>query len=339
MQREKYIDVAKGIGILLVVYGHVIEWGKLESLSGVFQVIYTFHMPLFFFVTGYLLGLRKYEVDFSLLKQVKKIGLSLFVPYFVWSIVYMYIGGALENSERYKAVFTLRGIAPLWFLAALGLCELVFFALMYSIRKMSDGRKLALFAVLGVLSLALAFLMEYIKTALGLSRENPGVATYYLFVTIARFFLSFPVLVFGFLFAKADVLKRLGKVWCLILGLVLMGAVVSVTVLSDLRVNMHTFEISSLPLFVPVAFAGAAGTLMLSYSAEKFASPLSLPGQYSLGIMILHYMPFKALKYSLKLADFVWGNEVFLSLFATVLTLGISFLGVYLIKKKFFIFK
>ena len=110
MQREKYIDVAKGIGILLVVYGHVINSGSLESLSVVSQVIYSFHMPLFFFVTGYLLGLRKYDGGFSLSKQLKKVGLTLFLPYFVWSFVYMYIGSALENPERYKAVFTLRGI-------------------------------------------------------------------------------------------------------------------------------------------------------------------------------------------------------------------------------------
>ncbi len=339
MQREKYIDVAKGIGILLVVYGHVINSGSLESLSVVSQVIYSFHMPLFFFVTGYLLGLRKYDGGFSLSKQLKKVGLTLFLPYFVWSFVYMYIGSALENLERYKAVFTLRGIAPLWFLAALGLCEVVFFAFIYITRKMGEGKRLVLLGILGVLSLTAGFLMEYIKLTLGLSSENPGVATYYMFVTLARFFLSFPVLVFGFFFSKADVPKRLGKAGCLIFGLVLMGGVVAVTLLCDLKVNLHTFDISSLMVFVPVAFAGSAGVLMLSYSVEKIASFLSLLGQYSLGIMILHYLPFKALKYSVELADFVWSNEIFTSFFATVLVLGISLLGVFLVKKRFFIIR
>ncbi len=336
-QREKYIDVAKGIGILLVVYGHVINSGGLESLGVVSQVIYSFHMPLFFFVTGYLAGLRKYNSEFSFLKQLKKIGLSLFLPYIVWSFVYMYIGGALENLERYKAVFTLRGIAPLWFLAALGLCEVVFFAVLYLARKLSEGKGIALFVALGVLSLLAGFVMEYIKVNFGLSSENPGVATYYIFVTVARFFLSFPMVVLVFLFAKAGVLKKLGKVWSLLLGLVLMGVVVAVTMLTDLKVNMHTFEISNLPLFVAVAFGGSIGVMMLSFSVEKFSTALSLMGQYSLGIMILHYMPFKALKYSVELAGALWSNEIFTSLFATALTLGVSFLGIYLIKKKFFL--
>lgn len=339
MQREKFIDVAKGLGILLVVYGHVINSGKLESLDVISQVIYSFHMPLFFYVTGYLSTLRKYDGDFSFLKQLKKIGLSLFVPYLVWSLIYMYIGGALEKSERYKAVLTLRGIAPLWFLGALGLCEILFFAVMYLARKTESKKQIAVIALSGAVSLGLAFLMEYIKSSFGLSSENPGVATYYVFVTVARLFLSFPMVVMGFLFAKADVLKRLGKAWSLIVGVALMGGVVAVVILCDLNVNMHTFEISNLPLFVIVALAGAVGVLMVSYSAEKFASALSYMGQNSLGIMILHYMPFKALAYSVKLAESVWSNEIFVSLFATALTLGVSVFGIYLIRKKFFIIR
>lgn len=51
----EWVDVARGIGILLVVLGHAIAdttqdvflYGKL------FQIIYSFHMPLFFFLSGF----------------------------------------------------------------------------------------------------------------------------------------------------------------------------------------------------------------------------------------------------------------------------------------------
>lgn len=49
-QRETWIDVLKGIGIILVVIGHVSLGNTLNSW------IYTFHMPLFFSVSGYLWG-------------------------------------------------------------------------------------------------------------------------------------------------------------------------------------------------------------------------------------------------------------------------------------------
>lgn len=58
---EAWPDIAKGIGILLVVYGHVargIEKAGLPIDPVFFKtvdvLIYAFHMPLFFFVSGYL---------------------------------------------------------------------------------------------------------------------------------------------------------------------------------------------------------------------------------------------------------------------------------------------
>lgn len=47
MQREQWIDVFRGIGIVLVVWGHV--YGGYS-----FDLIFLFHMPLFFFISGYL---------------------------------------------------------------------------------------------------------------------------------------------------------------------------------------------------------------------------------------------------------------------------------------------
>lgn len=44
--RAEWIDVLKGIGIILVVIGHVNTKGFLV------QWLYTFHMPLFFALSG-----------------------------------------------------------------------------------------------------------------------------------------------------------------------------------------------------------------------------------------------------------------------------------------------
>ena len=46
-QRDAVVDIAKGIGILLVVYGH------LHNPINTF--IYAFHMPLFFFLSGFFI--------------------------------------------------------------------------------------------------------------------------------------------------------------------------------------------------------------------------------------------------------------------------------------------
>lgn len=56
--RNTTIDILKGIAIILVVYGHVIQRSmspyEIDAhLNPVFKLIYTFHMPLFFFLSGY----------------------------------------------------------------------------------------------------------------------------------------------------------------------------------------------------------------------------------------------------------------------------------------------
>lgn len=47
-QFNNYITIAKSIGIILMVLGHI----EIPSLLKNF--IYVFHMPLFFFCSGYL---------------------------------------------------------------------------------------------------------------------------------------------------------------------------------------------------------------------------------------------------------------------------------------------
>ena len=83
-KRLKYIDVVKGIAIILVVLGH-------RSFSEkVVQAIYLFHMPLFFIVSGYL-----DTMSVSTLKDIKTIAKKkisgLIYPYFILgSIIIIY---------------------------------------------------------------------------------------------------------------------------------------------------------------------------------------------------------------------------------------------------------
>ena len=73
--RIVWIDYAKAIGITLVILGHVpvpadIKW-----------VIYGFHMPLFFVISGYLMS-RHYDTRVG---QLKKIANSLLLPYLIYA--------------------------------------------------------------------------------------------------------------------------------------------------------------------------------------------------------------------------------------------------------------
>lgn len=52
VERVEYIDKLKGFAIIVVVMGHVLEWGMgiSDSLANLFYS--SFHMPLFMFLSG-----------------------------------------------------------------------------------------------------------------------------------------------------------------------------------------------------------------------------------------------------------------------------------------------
>jgi fucose 4-O-acetylase-like acetyltransferase len=77
--RTLWIDFAKVIGIWLVIFGHM----KLPV--NLTNVIYSFHMPLFFFISGYLEKNRSIKENF--LNSIK----TLIVPYvLLYSLYYLW---------------------------------------------------------------------------------------------------------------------------------------------------------------------------------------------------------------------------------------------------------
>src|SRR3954470_17622498 len=73
--RLEWVDVAKGVGIVLVILGHV---PPLEGQE-VHRVIYWFHMPLFFFLGGVVLRRTVPTKD-----MIARRARQLAIPYFVY---------------------------------------------------------------------------------------------------------------------------------------------------------------------------------------------------------------------------------------------------------------
>lgn len=134
--RETSLDVARGAGIILVVYGHVLRGAVSSGLvpagvpdtvfAWIDYVIYTFHMPLFFFLSGL-------HVCHSLRGAPKRfIGSkvrTIVYPYLLWSVLQGGVQIAMA-SRGTNHPFTFgdllsigwRPFAQFWFLYALMLC-------------------------------------------------------------------------------------------------------------------------------------------------------------------------------------------------------------------------
>ena len=81
--RIEYVDSIRGFAIILVVIGHILlfSYGDKPDNNWLFRLIYIFHMPLFFFISGYLTYKEKSSVTFQKLKsEFTKKTLSIFLP-------------------------------------------------------------------------------------------------------------------------------------------------------------------------------------------------------------------------------------------------------------------
>ncbi len=117
-KRIDYIDIAKAIGILLVLLGHLIPDGY-NSLK---SVIYSFHMPLFFILSGMTLK----DLNFTIF--AKKRFYSVLLPYLLWAAIFSkfsfkncayIIYGSNESLQRAGSN------AMLWFLVSMFIGSIV----------------------------------------------------------------------------------------------------------------------------------------------------------------------------------------------------------------------
>ena len=86
--RNKSIDALKGVGIILMVLGHMHYSALFEKF------VFGFHMPLFFCVSGYL-----YKKPFSLKKYTVRKVQSLLVPYVSFGLLYCIIAGVFYGKS------------------------------------------------------------------------------------------------------------------------------------------------------------------------------------------------------------------------------------------------
>lgn len=71
-----YIDTAKGIGMLCIVFGHIMTNGML------WQWCFAFHVPFFFFISGITYRYKPDKIKF-ILNKIKR----LLVPYWICSLI------------------------------------------------------------------------------------------------------------------------------------------------------------------------------------------------------------------------------------------------------------
>ena len=96
INKNNYIAIAKAIGIILMVVGHS---GCPSIIS---RFLYTFHMPLFFFCSGYL---YKEVTDTETYKKYAKRKIKgLYYPYLKWSVLFLLLHNLFCRVNIYNSI-------------------------------------------------------------------------------------------------------------------------------------------------------------------------------------------------------------------------------------------
>ena len=287
--RNVSLDIAKAICIILMVAGH----------SGcpkyIHDVIYLFHMPAFFLISGMLLS-EKYYLD--LRKGVKKKFKSYYIPYVKWSIVFILAHNILYQLNFYSNSYSLTEtilnillaitmmktemlLGGYWFLSSLlwaSIASILFVFMLNKYRKLN-----AKFLLGGVVFSLLFTTIE----ALFLDRfPQIKIPSQFDPHTV----MAFSFFIFGYMLRRNDFLNRK---YVFPFSILLLIPVVTALV-ADWSMDLAkewTF------IYFSVAVCGAVGILKFSQhlAKKKIANLLTYIGDKTLYILTFHFLCFKPL--------------------------------------------
>jgi polysaccharide biosynthesis protein PslL len=166
-RRIGYIDIAKGIGIVLVVMGHN-DFALISPLAS--KLIYSFHMPMFFFMSGmfsnpdvpfWVFARRRFD------RVLRPFLFTLLLIYFM-SISFSKVSILVATRRLLKALYGnghYLDWVQLWFLPHLFVVSLFAFMFVYIIRRTGVDQIrwiiLAAIYIIGVLGIALFWPFEF----------------------------------------------------------------------------------------------------------------------------------------------------------------------------------
>ena len=323
-KRISWIDIARGLGIIFVIYAHVLDRSSIRYL------FYAFHMPLFFFVSGLVHHHKKSD---SFLVFLKKNFRRIVLPYFFFALLtygWWYVsqnnsgfhlpdflhhmGGILYGSGAGSGLFF---NTILWFLPCLFTAKV----LLEILSRISDKPRflfssLIAFAVIGYL-----FSIHYQKVKLPFHIETALTAV--VFIGLGYLFSMhreklFPVFE-----------KYKWQILAASLGILFISAVWNFR-LTGLQDDMRLNRLNNIFLFYISSLSGISATITFSMLLNK-NRVLEYFGRISLFLFVFHPLVFFYLN---KLSVFLfgrdffshWKNIAFAPLY-TIIALGIISLG------------
>jgi len=298
-KRIEYLDIARGIGILLVVLGH----NDFEAISVfVHQVIYSFHIPLFFFLSGYFINTSNSFFDFF-----KKRFNSLLKPYFFTIFLIYFTSVSFEkmgfNMAITRIVKSLYGTGhyidwvQLWFLPELFVVSLYAFLFITLLSKLQN-RWIRWGILLATLALSLPFLKTFYPFTISVFGKQYEL--YGLPFGLDLVFLSGFFFILGNEIRQVTFEKTFDNLFILIgtgAGLIILNSLFTYEIDFNIR-QYESFLVNTIEAILGILFILALSR-QIELHTTRLASVFKYLGNISLIILLFH-VPVQAF----------WGEKV-----------------------------
>jgi len=295
--RNNYLSTAKGIGIILMVMGHC---GVPEPFG---KFIYQFHMPLFFFCSGFFMKdiLNLHNLYDYYIRRFK----GIYIKFLFWSLLFLCLHNVFFRLNIYSGLITFRGepsylyglsdfakkaikitfsmneheqlLRSFWFLKQLLIASIFVSTCNYIINKITHNRHASIYLLIAFIFMTLV--SKKYNWAL------PAIWDISLVFMSSTFYLS------GFIFRKFNLHEKFYNITysTTMLVLLLLGLYILPWT------NMLEYTLTTTIPFIIVAFSGTLLTINISRKLESYHIKywFYYLGQNTMVIFALHMLCFK----------------------------------------------
>lgn len=277
--RISYVDIAKAIAIYLVILGHVVSVG-----TPIKTILYTFHMPLFFILTGMTYKWPSNGSWQSIKERLYRHVGVLLIPYLIFALFYSKLTFPNLAYIGYSSWKTLRlagSLSSLWFLMALFMSH-VYLLIVYKLLPKKHEENTLVLLIIAIVLLVIGVLLPY-----------GGKYGYPWMTNVA--FVGSAFILFGKLLRKLvnkfSDLNIACRLIAFVVTLILFIVAIPVNHPSPGYVLMADGLMGNVFFFAVTALLGSASVIMFSQVTDPLLSRLTFflwIGKNTLGIFLVH---------------------------------------------------
>ena len=294
-KRLHHLDMAKGIGIFFVALGH------MEDIAAGTRIwISSFHMPLFFIISGILMAVKgEPSKDFK--ERVKKRYRGIIVPYLWFSLSYFIIDignlNIVHNIDLHTFIVdtissaTFYGMSVLWFLPAIFLASVGFLFLK---KKYSDRIVAILLIVIALISyvIKLQFAKLYAANESSLLITSLiNIVYIFLRAAIAQSFVGYGYYIKVLFDRICEEGSKTGKILLSRSGAFITGCLMlTVNIILAMQngcADLRNIILNNVAIYYPAAFLGCFGIILIC-RALPVSRIITYFGRNSIIVMACH---------------------------------------------------